>query len=153
MKNTVLLLTNHTDDSTNSVITNLKKLGQRFYLLAQEYVDKDFELRITIVGEKIFTCAICSQEIEQTKIDWRNNNLENIKHGPYELPPDIKAKIFALMRRWHLSYGAIDMIVTPKGEYVFLEINPGGQWLWIEEMTGMPISQALAELLANPPLG
>ena len=104
MKNTVLLLTNHTDDSTNSVITNLKKLGQRFYLLAQEYVDKDFELRITIVGEKIFTCAICSQEIEQTKIDWRNNNLENIKHGPYELPPDIKAKIFALMRRWHLSF-------------------------------------------------
>jgi glutathione synthase/RimK-type ligase-like ATP-grasp enzyme len=120
-------------------------------ILAQEYIDKDFELRITIVGEKIFACAIRSQEIEQTRIDWRNNNLESIKHELYELPSDIKTRIFTLMRKWHLSYGAIDMIVTPRGDYVFLEINPGGQWLWIEEMTGIPISQALAELLANPP--
>ncbi|MCA9385364.1 hypothetical protein KC717_01810 [Candidatus Dojkabacteria bacterium] len=45
---------------------------------------------------------------------------------------------------------AIDMAVTPKGEYIFFEINPNGQYLWIEEMAELPISEAIAELLTNP---
>ena len=48
-----------------------------------------------------------------------------------------------------LRYGAIDLIVTPEGRIVFLELNPTGQYLWIEQATGLPISLALAELLAG----
>lgn len=120
-------------------------------VLAQEYVEKELELRVTIVGKKVFACAIHSQDSEQTKIDWRNYDLEHVKHESYQLPREVETKLLAIMGEWHLSYGAVDMIVTPAGEHVFLEINPSGQWLWIEERTGMPISQALAELLSNPP--
>jgi len=49
-----------------------------------------------------------------------------------------------------LVFGALDFVVTPDGQWIFLEINPNGQWFWIERQTGMPISTALAELLRGP---
>lgn len=117
----------------------------------QEYIEKKLEFRVTIVGERIFACAIHSQDSERTKHDWRRYDLENVKHEPYDLPQEVEQKLLALMGIWGLVYGAIDMILTPDGEFVFLEVNPTGQWGWIEALTGMPISRAIAELLANPP--
>lgn len=120
-------------------------------VLAQAYIEKKMEFRVTMVGEKIFSCAIHSQESEFTKHDWRNYDFNRVKHEPYALPEDVNRKLLLLMKRLGLVYGGIDMILTPSGEYVFLEVNPSGQWHWIEKLTGMPISQAIADLLANPP--
>ena len=122
-------------------------------LILQSYVEKDFELRITVVGEKVFACAIRSQASEKTKEDWRRYDLPNTPHSEFELPSEVRQKCIDLVKRLGLSFGCIDMIVTPKGEYIFLEINPNGQWLWIEHLTGMPISQAIADLLTDPPNG
>jgi len=119
-------------------------------VMAQEYVPKKFELRVTIVGEKIFACAIYSQDSERTKHDWRRYDFERVKHESHQLPSEIEGKLLRLMKIWGLRFGAIDMVLTPDDHYVFLEINPNGQWGWIEQLTGMPISQAIAELLANP---
>lgn len=120
-------------------------------LLAQAYVPKELEFRVTMVGDRIFACAIHSQDSEFTKHDWRRYDFGSVKHERYQLPEDIEKKLLSLMKRWGLVYGAIDMVLTPSGEYVFLEINPNGQWEWIEEITGMPISMAMAEVLADPP--
>ena len=120
-------------------------------VLAQEYIEKKLELRITIVGDNIFSCAIHSQDSEQTKIDWRQYDFKNVKHESWQLPAEIEVKLLLLMKKWGLTYGAIDMILTPNGKYTFLEINPNGQWFWIEQITGMQISKAIAEILANPP--
>ncbi|MEK7116572.1 MAG: MvdC/MvdD family ATP grasp protein [Patescibacteria group bacterium] len=120
-------------------------------VFAQRYIAKKIELRITIAGHKIFACAIHSQDSEKTKHDWRNYDFQNVQHEAFILPESIKEKLQALMRFWKLSFGAIDMILTPKEEYVFLEVNPGGQWGWIEDLAGLPISRAIAETLAHPP--
>jgi hypothetical protein len=53
------------------------------------------------------------------------------------------------MRRLGVVYGAINMQLTPDGRYIFLEINPPGEWLFIEERTGQPISEAVSEVLAS----
>ena len=53
----------------------------------------------------------------------------------------------ALVERLGLCYGALDLVLTPDGRYVFLEINPSGQYLWIEVATGLPITAALCEML------
>ena len=53
----------------------------------------------------------------------------------------------ALLRALNLAFGAIDMILTPAGEYVFLEINPNGQWAWIQQCTGAEMSGCLIDLL------
>jgi hypothetical protein len=117
----------------------------------QEYIDKQVELRITIVGDQVFTAAIHSQEHPETLVDFRRlalmPNDESVKHTIFELPAEIRAKLLSLMKKLGLVFGCVDMILTPKGEFVFLEVNPAGQWGWIEQMTHMPITEALVELL------
>jgi glutathione synthase/RimK-type ligase-like ATP-grasp enzyme len=65
------------------------------------------------------------------------------------LPPEIIAKLHELMTRLGLVYGAIDLRLTPEGRYVFLEINPAGQFLYVEYATGQPIAAALARTLSK----
>jgi len=64
-----------------------------------------------------------------------------------ELPDEVQALLHALMARLGLVYGAIDMRLTPDDRYVFLEINPAGQWLFVEQESGQAIAAALARLL------
>jgi len=118
-------------------------------LMAQEYVAKRLELRITIVGETAHTCAIYSQDSERTKDDWRRYDFDKVRHEKFDLPDEIKTNLFKLMRKCNLTFGAVDMVLTPDGEYVFLEVNPSGQFGWIENLTGLPISQSIAEILVR----
>jgi glutathione synthase/RimK-type ligase-like ATP-grasp enzyme len=115
----------------------------------QQYVPKAFEIRATVAGPKIFSGKIESQASGDTKVDWRRRPFD-IEKEPAFLPPDVEAKIHALMHRFGLLYGALDFIVTPSGRYVFLEINPAGQYLWVESVTKMPITAAIADILAGP---
>ena len=115
----------------------------------QEYVEKLFELRVTVVGNKVFACKIDSQATERTQVDWRRYDLPNTPHQPYQMAAEVEAQCLALTRHFGLSYSAIDLIVRPDGTTVFLEMNPNGQWGWIEEITGQPIASALAQLLGR----
>ncbi|MEI6304654.1 MAG: hypothetical protein WCP09_01390 [Candidatus Taylorbacteria bacterium] len=119
-------------------------------VMLQEYIQKKVELRVTIVGNHVFTCTIDSQNSERTKVDWRKYDFENVGHEKSTLPDNIRDKLLTFMRQSDLVFGAIDMILTPSGEYVFLEVNPNGQYGWIEALTGMPISAAIADVLSNP---
>lgn len=140
---------------TNRVSTDMlihsRESIQSAPLIAQEYIPKELELRITVVGDSVFSCAIHSQQSDKTKDDWRHYDFDHVKHEPYQLPVEIEQKLLVFMKRCHLAFGAVDMILTPEGEYVFLEVNPSGQFGWIEKLTGLPISRAIAEALAHPP--
>ena len=117
----------------------------------QEYIEKAFELRVTVVGDRVFACRIDSQSQQDNtgKIDWRQGYGNGIGWSQYELPSDISCKCLLYLHKMGLNFGCFDFIVTPSGEYVFLECNPNGQWLWVELETGLPISQAIADWLAN----
>ncbi len=115
--------------------------------LFQGYIPKRIELRITIVGNQIFTCAIDSQSSKKTMVDWRHYDFQNVPHSTFELPQRIKDLCFKLVKELGLVFAAIDMVLTPDKRYVFLEINPNGQYLWIELLTGLLISNAIAETL------
>lgn len=117
--------------------------------ILQNYIEKEFELRITVVGNHVFSCAIYSQMTERTKEDWRRYDIPNTPHKPYQLPIEIEQKCLRLVQELGLTFGCIDMIVTPNGEFIFLEINPNGQWLWIERLSGFPIGETIAKLLIN----
>ncbi|WKC46934.1 hypothetical protein [Pseudomonas veronii] len=70
-------------------------------------------------------------------------------HKVHVLPARVQELIMLLMRELGLVFGCFDLILTPEGEYIFLEVNPNGQWLWIESLTGMKITSAIAALLAR----
>lgn len=116
-------------------------------VIFQEYIPAEVDLRITMVGDQIFPAAIYSQETDY-KVDFRMH-IHSAKIEPVTLPENIECLLHELMQRLGLVYGAIDMRLTPEGRYVFLEINPAGQWLFVEQETGQPIARALAELLAD----
>lgn len=112
----------------------------------QRYIQKEIELRVTVVGKVVFCNSIDSQS-GSSKVDWRNDY--SVGMEVYDLPEDIRTKCLQLMTRLGLNYGAIDLIVTTSGDIVFLEINSGGQYLWAETRTGLPISKEMANLLSG----
>jgi glutathione synthase/RimK-type ligase-like ATP-grasp enzyme len=125
----------------------------------QERVEKARELRVTVAGSRVFTAAIDSAALERSKSDWRREGLALIdRWESAELPADVERKLLALMDVLGLNYGAADFIVTPEGRHVFLEVNPAGEFFWLERENGFPISEALADVLVgrvprrSPPL-
>lgn len=123
-------------------------------MIFQEYIEKDFELRVTVVDENVFACAIYSQTSDLTREDFRRYDFDNNRYEPFKLPSDIHEKCLSLIKRFGLEFGCIDIAVTPAGNYVFLEINPNGQWLGFENRTGLRIADAIvSNLMNNKPLG
>ncbi len=140
----------YTNLLTKNIIDQFKINIKNSPVFVQEYIEKELELRITIVGKRIFACAIYSQNSERTKHDWRRYDFDKVRHEEFKLPLEIEQKLFKFMKKCKFNFGAIDMILTPKSEYVFLEVNPSGQWGWIEILTDMPITEAIVQLLSNP---
>ena len=114
-------------------------------VIFQEHVRADIDLRITMIGDKIFPAEILSGETDY-HVDFRMT-MHAAPIRAHALPEEVAERLRAFMRALGLVYGAIDMRLTPEGEYVFLEVNPAGQWLFIEERTGQPITAALADHL------
>jgi glutathione synthase/RimK-type ligase-like ATP-grasp enzyme len=133
------------------LINNPDEMFSQTISFVQNYIEKQFELRITVVGNAVFSCKIDSQVLEDDKgkIDWRQGYEHGMKHEIYDLPENIADFCRQYLGKMHLHFGCFDMIVTPKNEYVFLECNPNGQWLWIELETGMKIFEAIANLLTK----
>lgn len=114
----------------------------------QEYVEKAYEVRLTVIGNTYFPVVIDSQSMPTTSVDWRGENL--LPYGPYQpLPEDVVERTQALLRELDVVYAAVDFIVTPSGEYVFLEVNPGGQFMWMQYDLDLPLSDTIADLLAR----
>jgi glutathione synthase/RimK-type ligase-like ATP-grasp enzyme len=143
-RGSALLWTNAVSDEAMAFVDSVALSPTLF----QERIKKHYELRITIVGRRIFACAIYSQEHASTELDWRHYDVD-IPYRPISLPAAIEDLCLGFMRRLNLNFGAIDMVVTPDNDYVFLEVNPTGQWLWIEDKTGLRITDALVSLLVN----
>lgn len=113
----------------------------------QKYIEKAYEVRWTIVKNQHFVCKIESQNSDSTKVDWRRYDLPRTPHYSIDPPEFVRLQVEKLMEVLGLTYGALDFVVTPGGEWYFLEVNSMGQWLWIEDLTGLPITTALADSL------
>lgn len=116
--------------------------------LFQQYVEKKYELRIFYLKGRFYAMAIFSQASEATKLDFRNN-VEGKPNRcvPYKLPREIEQKIDAVMRQINMNCGSIDMIVTPENEYVFLEVNPVGQFQWVSWHCNYDIERQIANYI------
>lgn len=115
--------------------------------LFQEYVPKKVEFRVTVIGREIFVAEIDSQGDEGSRHDWRRHDAQKLPHRASALPYSVQDMIQRFMQELGLVFGCIDFILTPDDRLVFLEINPSGQWYWIEQLTGMPLVDHFVELL------
>jgi glutathione synthase/RimK-type ligase-like ATP-grasp enzyme len=115
----------------------------------QRYINKKFEVRYTVIAKEHFSCVIDSQQSDKANVDWRRYDIPNTPHRCIDAPAEIKDKVNALMSLLNLSYGALDFIVDENNDWWFLEINSAGQWLWIEDLSGMDISGSIANWLIS----
>lgn len=118
--------------------------------LFQERISKLYELRITYFGSYPVAVKLNSQDHDRGKFDWRSIPTGEMKIELVELPDDVHNKCQNLMRHFGLNMGCFDFIVTPEGEYIFLEVNEQGQFLWIEEYNPtIPMLDIFVKFLVN----
>lgn len=134
-----------TNQINKTVIENLTQYDLTPCIL-QNHISKEYELRVTIVGDKVFSAKVNSQENKNTLTDWRK---EKNPFVIYDLPFEIEQKCIQLTKKLNISFGAIDLIKDKNGDYIFLEINPNGQWAWIEMETGLKISDEIINYLTE----
>jgi glutathione synthase/RimK-type ligase-like ATP-grasp enzyme len=112
----------------------------------QELVPKAYELRITVIGNRVFTAKILSQETRMGRLDWRRS-YDELRLEPAQLPLEIEERCIALLDELGLVFGCLDFIATPDGQLVFLEVNEMGQFLFVERYCGLPLLDAFSEFL------
>ncbi len=126
-------------------------------VMVQPFIPKAYELRCTVIGRCVYAAKIDSQANSKGSVDWRaavDFNEKGIpmdlnRYEPATLPAEAERSLISVVDHFGLRFAAIDMIVTPAGEHVFLELNPNGQWLWIETQTGMPLVDAMVDELTS----
>lgn len=131
---------------------HLGKLGlvKKMPSLFQEFIDKKYELRVTVVGDQVFPAKIDSQAHEETAIDWRHPDfIMKLQYAQFDFPEEMSERCKKMLQVLGLEFGAFDFAVDKNDNCYFLEVNPNGQWYWIEDLTGMLISDALVVMLAN----
>jgi len=109
----------------------------------QEYINNSFEARVTVIGNRVFAAKI----LVENNSDWHNTKMKDISLIEFSLPKNIELKCIHFLEKSGLSYGAFDLLFTPQNECVFLEVNPLGDWRWVEQHTKQPITESIVEFL------
>jgi glutathione synthase/RimK-type ligase-like ATP-grasp enzyme len=123
------LRTTRITDEHEGILDAVRELPSLF----QEYVPKQYELRVTVIGTEAFAARIYSQEDERTATDFRDMSAE-IRYRAEQLPSMFARQCVEFVHSYGLTFGALDFVVTPADGNVFLENNPVGQFLFVEQL-------------------
>lgn len=126
----------------------LERIGPEPCFL-QAFIDKATDVRVIVVDQRLFAFEIDSQAEDGTRVDVRTSGLRSLAHREVPLSDALVESILELRNQLGLQFAAIDFAVDHYGTYWFLEINPNGQWAWLEELTQAPLAESLAHLLAS----
>jgi ATP-GRASP peptide maturase of grasp-with-spasm system len=121
-----------------------------FPSLYQERLDKKYEIRTFYLAGECYSMAMFTQQKANTKGDFRKYCYEDpVREVPYQLPASIEASIRNLMNELGLDTGSIDIVRTPDGRFVFLEVNPVGQFGMVSVPCNYPLERKVAKYLAD----
>nr|WP_293295837.1 grasp-with-spasm system ATP-grasp peptide maturase [Allomuricauda sp.] len=119
-------------------------------IFVQNCVPKAYELRVFYFDRTLYTMAIFSQNDQSTQIDYRNyNRVKPNRCVPFQIPSSMETKILELMGNLKIDTCSMDIIVTPANEFVFLEINPMGQFHWLSENCNYYLEHVIAKKLSD----
>lgn len=128
---------------------DLKELESLRYcpMVFQAEIPKQLELRIVMVNGQSFVGALDSSQYNHSTVDWRRPGIDPGAWQHHALPDSLIKQLQIFMVNLGLNFGAFDFILTPSGEYIFLEVNPVGEWGMLERDLDLPISTAIADFL------
>ena len=118
--------------------------------ILQKEVENKLDIRVTVVGDQVFACEILPIMSSADNVDWRVGiPTDELMYKEHFLPEPLRKMCIKLVHTLGLYYGAIDFALDAFSDYWFLEINPNGQWLFVEKATGQEIAKAIANLLVH----
>lgn len=135
----------HTTDVTRADMANC-----RVTLTAHQFqqrIPKTRDVRATVVGARVFAANILTDS-EEGLLDWRAD-YNALCYEPVRLPDDVESSLLRMTEHLGLSFAAADFVVAADDRHYFIDLNPNGQWGWIQEATGLPIAAAIANYLAG----
>ena len=135
----------YTHELSPDEVADLAGVQVTAHLFQRAIVDKAFEVRATVVGRRIFAAAIHADSAA-ARADWRSD-YDSLRLSIVELPPRVESGVLAFMDALGLAFGAFDFAVDAAGVWWFFECNSAGQFGFVEDMTGLPITGAVADLL------
>ena len=121
-----------------------------FWSLVQKEIEKEIEIRVFYLNGNCYSMAIFSQSSKETSTDFRNYDTNRPNRTvPYQLPEDIEDKLILLMNELQLNTGSIDLLLDKNDNYIFLEINPVGQFGMVSMPCNYFLEKRIAEYLSN----
>lgn len=117
----------------------------------QERVPNRLEVRVTAIGTRLFSASVDSRSVLNNEVDWRREGSRLVGNWrKYSLPADIEASLHRFLQETQMQYSAIDLIVTPDDQHIFLEANPVGEFYWLSLYEPrFPLCAALADVLVD----
>jgi glutathione synthase/RimK-type ligase-like ATP-grasp enzyme len=122
---------------------------QRAPMILQREIPKQADVRVVVVDDHVFATRILSQAHDETQVDWRRGVRKDLEHQRMELPVEVSCACVGVTADLGLRFAAIDLVEDVGGRFWFLEANPNGQWAWIEQQTGAPLSAAIVDALTR----
>lgn len=134
-----------------NIIESIEESSKREFSLApsifQELLTNKTDYRLTIIGDHCFSVRVIRESSKGIPSDWRIIK-EGLKFQPCELPSSIREKCIEMVKKLGLVFGAIDLVQT-SDEFYFLEINPNGEWAWLQKESELPIAETLVDYLVK----
>ncbi len=112
--------------------------------LIQERLDAITHLRVVSVGERVWVTGL---DADQLPLDWRESEAAHSSFEVVVAPDEVSRGALALNQALGLSYSSQDWIVTAPGRCLLIDVNPGGQWLFLPEPVATEVAQAIASWL------
>lgn len=137
-----------TSPLTLSDLAQFRKIDLDFApAIFQQRINKVQELRVTVIGSEVYACEIQTLPHTLENIDWRIDGIVDLPHRIVDIPQQIADSCIQVLDLMHLRFGAFDIIKDDSDTYYFLEVNPNGQYYWIELLTGAPLTEAMTSLI------
>jgi glutathione synthase/RimK-type ligase-like ATP-grasp enzyme len=124
---------------------------RRAPVILQREIPKRADIRALVVDGRVFATRILSQVHDETQVDWRRGVRKDLEHEAIELPAKVFSACVSITRDLDLRFAAIDLVEDANGHFWFLEANPNGQWAWIQQRTGAPVTHAIVDALSASP--
>lgn len=115
--------------------------------LFQEYIDKDVDIRVVIMGKKVTAVAIESQNNKLSQVDFRGISPHLLQHTIHKLPHDVEKSVLDFVKRSNLLFSSMDLVLDKNGKYYFIENNCNGQWLWLDSLAECNLIDDMIDLL------
>lgn len=140
-----LIYTREFSDSNLECLESLKYCP----VLFQEKIDKDLDVRLTVLDEKMVAVGMKSPDSSSgQELDIRRNNMKDLEYELIDVPQIIHQHVTSLLRSYYLRFAALDFAINKNGEWVFFEINPNGQWAWLDLDAGANIKDLFISALS-----